>query len=200
MICVFCLRITIFCLLTGLLAGCQSPKRCCCQRDTGGAPSQVGKSVLEVKTGWQSDDGTTCKLADFHGHPLVISMFFSSCEGVCLITKNDMQAVEASLPSAVREAAVFVLVTLDPDHDTPTVLHQYRVEHGLSTTRWRLLRGSPADTAALATLLGIGYGRDTSGRFKHSSEINVLDGAGNIVFAQAVQAVVAASKSSDCSL
>jgi protein SCO1/2 len=92
-----------------------------------------------------------------------------------------MQAVEASLPPAVRNRTVFVLVTLAPDRDTAAVLKQYRIEQGLSGQRWRLLRGSPAATAALAAQLGIGYGRDSSGRFKHSSEITVLDAAGNIV-------------------
>jgi len=55
------------------------------------------------------------------------------------------------------------------------------MEQGLSGQRWRLLRGSPAATAALAAQLGIGYGRDSSGRFKHSSEITVLDEAGKII-------------------
>jgi protein SCO1/2 len=84
----------------------------------------------------------------------------------------------------VRERTVFVLVTLAPDRDTPQVLNAYRAEQGLASKRWRLLRGTPQATAELAAQLGIGYGRDASGRFKHSSEITVLDATGKIVLRQ----------------
>lgn len=111
-------------------------------------------------------------------------MFFADCEGVCVITKNDMKAIEASLPAAARVQTIFVLVTLAPDRDTPMVLKEYRTEQGLSEKNWRLLRGSTAATAQLAAQLQVGYGRDRSGLFRHSSEITVLDKMGKIILQQ----------------
>jgi protein SCO1/2 len=184
---VFCLRIILFCVLAGILTGCTAPKKsCCCQMTAAPAVTDhlTGKSILEPDSIWHGDDGKDFRLAELRGHPVVISMFYASCEGVCIITKDDMKAVEASLPAAVRERTEFVLVTLAPDLDTPAVLQAYRVEQGLSANRWRLLCGSPAATAQLARRLGIGYGRDASGIFRHSSEITVLDESGKIVLRQ----------------
>jgi len=168
-----------------MLTGCRtSPPACCAQRGEAAPAVSSVQSLVDSAQTWQSDDGSTCRLSDLAGRPVVISMFFCSCQGICLITKDDMKAIEASLPSAVREHTTFVLVTLDPEHDTLGVLREYREEYGLSTRRWKLLRGSAAATSALAAQLGIGYGRDDSGRFKHASRISVLDSTGHIVFAQ----------------
>lgn len=140
--------------------------------------------VLELPGEWQDDSGKNFKLAELRGRPVLISMFYASCEGVCVVTRNDMKAVEASLPPDVRERTTFVLVTLAPERDGPAQLKQYRADFGLPKSRWRLLRGSAEDTAALAARLGIGFGRDTAGLFRHSSELTVLDAAGNIVLQQ----------------
>lgn len=178
-------RIFLPCMLAVFLTGCQSAKkssvRACCQIALAPAPAATGKTFLESDSVWQDDHGKNFRFAELRGQPAVIAMFFASCEGVCVITRNDMQAVEASLPAPLRERTVFILVTLAPDRDTAAVLNQYRIENGLSEKRWRLLRGSAAATAAVAAQLDVGYGRDASGLFRHSSEITVLDDMGKIV-------------------
>jgi protein SCO1/2 len=142
------------------------------------------QSIYDLDAQWQDENGRDFKLAELRGQPAVISMFFATCQGVCVITKNDMKTVEASLPAGVRKHTAFVLVTLDPEHDSAADLKDYFDTQGLATSRWRLLRGSPADTARLAKLLGIGYGLDSSHLFRHSSEIIVLDKTGEIISSQ----------------
>lgn len=133
---------------------------------------------------WQNDEGKNFQLSQLRGRPVIISMFYASCEGVCIVTKNDMKAVEASLPADARERTTFVLVTLAPDLDTPLALKEYRQQYGLSGKRWTLLRGSAKATAELAARLNIGYGRDRSGLFRHASELVVLDSTGKILLQQ----------------
>jgi protein SCO1/2 len=157
---------------------------------------------------WQDDSGKEFSLASLQGKPVVISMFYASCEGICLMTRDDMKAVEASLPAAARERTAFVLVTLAPALDSAAVLRQYRADNGLSEKNWILLRGSPADTADLAARLGIGFGRNSAGLFRHSSEITVLDESGRMTLrqngvhadlTQTVAAVVAGARPADWS-
>jgi protein SCO1/2 len=183
---VFYFRCLIVCALAGNLTSCRSPDKSCCHRVLADEPQVVttGKFILDSDSVWQDDGGNDFRLSQLRGHPVVISMFFASCEGVCVITKNDLKAVETSLPPAVRARTLFVLVTLAPERDTPAVLKQYRVEQGLSGKRWRLLRGPVGATAALAVQLGVGYGLDSNGRFKHSSEITVLDATGRVLLQQ----------------
>lgn len=161
--------------------------RPCCQRvmaDSATIPPVADPPVLALPGDWQDDAGKTLPLSELRGQTVLISMFYASCEGVCVITKNDMKAVEASLTPAAREQTVFVLVTLAPELDTPAVLQTYRRAEGLAAGRWRLLRGSAKSTAALAARLGVGYGRDHSGLFRHASELTVLGPAGNILMQQ----------------
>lgn len=176
-------------LIAASFLGCAAPAqhvRACCQPAAMAMPmaddtaTATTNSIFDHAATWQTDDGKDFQLADLRGHPVAISMIYASCEGVCVITRDDLQAVDASLPAATRAQTEFVLVTLDPEHDSPNDLKAYRAVNGLSAARWHLLRGSPADTAWLARALGIAYGRDTAGLFRHDSKLVVLDKSGNI--------------------
>jgi protein SCO1 len=171
------------------LAGCATEKKCCCCCGGGGEPknsaarSSVGQP-LGLAQDFQDDNGNNFSLASLRGRPVVISMFYASCQGICLVTRDDMKAVEASLPAAVRGRTAFVLVTLAPEIDSPTALKQYRADNGLSEKNWILLRGSANATAELATQLGIAYWRDGARLFRHTSELTVLDENGKTVLQQ----------------
>ena len=180
---------SLFCImaLAAMLAGCTTPEhRGCCQ--PGGQTGKRAASniidtnlTVDLRASWQDDEGQAFQLASLHGQPVVISMFYATCEGICVITKNDMKQIEASLPAEVRRRTAYVLVTLDPANDTMGVLKNYRFNQGLAPQHWRLLRGSLGDTARLAAALGIGFGRDGAGLIRHSSQLVVLDGNGQIV-------------------
>jgi protein SCO1 len=163
-----------------LLNGCVAPRH----GHNCAAPipdADSGGSICDITAQWETDTGKKIKLSDLNGRVRVISMFYSTCQGVCIITKDDMQALEASLSPETRGRIGFVLATLDPSRDTAQVLRAYRRAEGLSSARWTLLRGDDAATSKLAGLLGIGAGRDASGRFVHSSELIVLDESGRII-------------------
>ena len=147
-------------------------------------PGVATNSLYDLNAVWQDDAGRSFQLSELRGHPVVISMFFATCAGICVLTKDDLKTVEASLSSADRERTFFVLVTLEPERDTATALKDYRQAQNMASGRWRLLRGSPADTARLAAQLGVLYGRDHSGLFRHSSQLVVLDTEGKIVSCQ----------------
>jgi len=180
--------ISITIAILGLLSGCAAPQApkpvpgACSQSGVAEiTESDSGGSIRDIDVLWETDTGKKIKLCDLNGRVRVISMFYSTCQGVCLITKQDMQALEASLSPTARERVGFVLVTLDFSRDTAQALRAYRREEGLSPARWTLLRGDEAATSKLAGLLGIASGRDASGRFVHSSELIVLDESGRII-------------------
>ena len=177
------------------LNGCATGKKSCCGSCCAGpagpaaseavcAPPSTNESPWALPGEWEDETGGHLNLAELKGQTVLISMFYASCEGICVITRNDMLAVEAALSPAAREHTTFVLVTLAPELDTPAVLTAYRTENGLAAGHWRLLRGSPAATAALAARLGVRYGKDPSGLFRHASQLTVVGAAGNILWQQ----------------
>jgi protein SCO1/2 len=138
-------------------------------------------AINEIEDLWETDTGKKITLGELNGKVRVISMFYASCQGVCVITKQAMQAIEASLSSTSRGRVGFVLVTLDSGRDSVHALRSYRRDEGLSPARWTLLRGSDGATSKLARFLGVASGRDNSGRFIHGSQLVVLDESGRII-------------------
>jgi protein SCO1/2 len=78
----------------------------------------------------------------------------------------------------------FLLVSFDPEHDTPEVLRAYRAARDLPDGQWTLLRGSPEDVRELALILGVHYRQRGRSQFSHSSVITILDSKGEISFQQ----------------
>ena len=176
--------------LAVLLTGCVSPRAeknspCCRGSAAAALPGEATTgSVYELGTRWEDDAGRKLSLSELRGRPVVISMFYAACQGVCVVTRDDLRAIEASLPAALRSEVRFVLVTLDARHDTVSALRAYRSQEELPHERWRLLRGDADSTTKLARLLGIGFGRDALGRFVHASRIVILDASGKIIHRQ----------------
>ena len=143
--------------------------------------STVG-SFSELGSHWQDDHGSWHPLSEFKGKVEIVSMFFCSCQGICVLTLENMKKIEASLSPKMRANVHFVMITLDPDRDGMKQLHAYRSQESLPESRWTLLRGrNMADTREMAQFLGVGYGRDNSGRFVHSSTIVALDIQGRVL-------------------
>ena len=170
----YLLCVTLLAVLTASLAGCAA------QRPID-ARAAAPASPYELNATWCTDTGAKLHLADLRGKPRVMAMFFANCQGVCLLTVDQMKGVEASLPSDIRAKVGFVLVTLDPGRDTADKLAAYRRENNLPAETWTILRGDDQATAALANDLGITFARQSSRGFVHSSGIIVLDADGHVV-------------------
>lgn len=143
------------------------------------------KSVYSLDSTWTADVGKEVKLSALRGRPQVMALFFTSCEHSCPFIVKDMKAIEAALPAHAREKVDFLLVSIDPERDTPAALRAYREKYGLSIRHWSLLRGNPGDVKKLADWMGFRYYPGSNLQYAHSLLITILNPAGEIVFQQA---------------
>ncbi len=139
------------------------------------------KSIYQIDATWTTDAGQPFKLSGLSGRPQLVAMFFTSCQGACPITVTDMKRIEAALPEALRGRVGFTLVSFDPERDTVSALHAYRLRRGLDPAQWTMLRGEPADVAELAARLGMKWRPGARGQFSHSNIITLLNPTGEIV-------------------
>jgi protein SCO1/2 len=139
----------------------------------------TARSLYQLDAKWTNDAGRSVQLASFRGRPVVMAMFFASCEYACPIIVSEMKRLRDTLPTAVREQTQFVLVTFDSARDTPPALEAYRERMALDGA-WTLLHGAEVDVQELAMLLGVKYRWDASGQFSHSNLITVLNPEGEI--------------------
>lgn len=142
------------------------------------------KSLYTLNADWTADVGKVVKLSALRGRPQVVSLFFTNCAHSCPLIVKDMKAIEQALPANVRDQVDFLLVSIDPARDTPEALRAFREKHGLSMTRWSLLRGKPEDVQKLADRIGFRYYPGSTLQYAHSLLISVVDQSGEIVFQQ----------------
>jgi protein SCO1/2 len=109
-------------------------------------------------------------------------MFFASCNYACPILVYDMKKIESKLSPEELKDYQFVLVTIDPDKDTPEALNEFAKKFNLDLNRWSLLTGDKDDILELAAVLGFKFKKEADGQFSHSNLINILNEKGEVVF------------------
>jgi protein SCO1/2 len=147
--------------LPGRLAASQAGRRAClvviaaaalgatsaCQRP---APSFKGIDITGAEYGRSFSlpdaDGVTRTLADFKGKLVLVFFGFTQCPDVCPTTLSRAVEVRKLLGPDADKVQV-VLITVDPERDTPEVLRDYVKAFDPSFVA---LRGDAASTAATA--------------------------------------------------
>ena len=142
-------------------------------------------SLYQLESSWSTDNTARIRLRELGGRYLIVAMIFTRCPGVCPTLVRELQALQKSLPQKVSEKTGFLLVTIDPEFDTPAVLREYRQKMGLAADKWTLLRGEPNDLRELAATLGFDYQPNGPGGFAHSRLVTVLDPGGEVIHQQA---------------
>lgn len=137
-------------------------------------------SLYGVPSAWQTDAGAPAALADLRGRPVLVAMVYAQCGTACPFLVRDMKRIgEAAEVDGLR----YVLVSLDPDRDSPEQLRAFRASHDLGD-EWTLLRGEADDVQTLAALLSVRYRMDADSTIAHTNRITLLDADGVIVTRQ----------------
>lgn len=143
----------------------------------------TGRSIYQLDSSWVEDNGRALHLRALEGKMQLLALIYTTCEGSCPVTVKSMQMFSMNLPDDIQGRLRFLLVTVDPAHDTLATLRAYRHDMKLDR-RWKLLRGSAHDVRELAAVLGFNYEQIESGQFAHSNLVTVLDERGEIVHQQ----------------
>jgi protein SCO1 len=124
--------------------------------------------------------GTPLALGSLRGRPVLVTMFYSSCTSICPMLLGQLKQLEALLAPATRDKTHVLLISLDPQRDTPAKLLELAKRHGVDAKRWHFTRTSEASMRKLAALLGIRYRRLPDGEIGHSPLIALLDREGSV--------------------
>lgn len=150
----------------------------CCPVVPPAAPLS-SRSLYQLDAKWTDDAGGTVSLASLRGQPVILAMFFASCEYACPVLVSDIQRLRTQLPPADAARTRVVLVTFDTERDTPAALRAFRERSGLDAN-WTLLRGEDTAVQELAMLLGVKFRREARGQFAHSNLFTLLNADGEI--------------------
>ncbi len=147
----------------------------------GASGAEPAADVLALPTTWRAEDGSPATLADFRGRWYVLSFVYTSCPGTCPRTTATLKRLDAALARAGTPLDT-VVVSLDPDHDTPAAVRAYRARHQLlGARRWHLLVGAEDQLRTLTMLLDFHYARnEASGAIAHDNVVYLVGPDGTV--------------------
>lgn len=145
------------------------------------SPSAWGEGSLHALEVTVTDaTGKALLISSWKGHPVLLSMFYTSCPAACPLLIRDLQAVENELSVAQRENLRVLLISMDPGNDTPEALSGVSTTHHLDLARWTVGTVPQDAVRTVAAALGVRYRPLPEGGFAHTSVITLMDREGRI--------------------
>jgi protein SCO1/2 len=142
-------------------------------------PDVPGDSIYQVRAALVDQDGRALELDSMRGTPVLVSMFYTSCQMVCPMIFETIHATLAAMPAADRKAVRVLMVSFDPARDSVEVLKKTALQRNCDA-QWTLARCDEPTARKVAAVLGIQYRRLADGEFNHSTIVTLLDREGRI--------------------
>ena len=139
-------------------------------------------SIYHLPATWQTQEGKDVELSEFNGNVLVIVMVYTSCKMACPVLIGEMKNIEATVRKRFKEGVKYILVSIDPERDTPERLKSISEEYDMTGSQWVFLRGSKETTREFANLLAVRYTEISPRDFSHSNIISVFNKKGKLVY------------------
>lgn len=137
-------------------------------------------SIYQLSVPLTDQNGRSFRMEERRGRPMLMGMFFTSCQFVCPMLIDALRATEAKLPLGERQRLKVLLVSFDPAHDSVEVLKRTADARGLDSPQWTLARSDEATVRKLAAVLGIQYRALANGDFNHTTALILIDSEGRI--------------------
>lgn len=90
---------------------------------------------------------------DFQGKPVIIGFIYTHCPDICSFITANIHKTWQDLEET--EEAHFLLITFDPERDTPDVLASYAEAFDMNHPPFQFLTGSPDTIDSLMERLGV---------------------------------------------
>ncbi len=139
-------------------------------------------SIFWLESTWINQEGKKMKLKEFSGAPSIVSMVFLSCSYSCPLTVQDMREMELHLKKENVRDYHMVLISIDPEHDSPSAMKKFMKGRHLESGRWTILTSESENIREMAALLGFSYKKDGAMQFAHSMLTWVFDKNGELRF------------------
>jgi protein SCO1/2 len=139
-----------------------------------------GTSLYRITAPLVDQQGRPFTLAARRGHPVLVSMFYNSCQFVCPMLIDTMRITEASLSAQERARLSTLLITFDPARDDVNRLAAVAAQRRLDPANWTLARTDPASVRKIAAALDIQYRQLSDGEYNHTTVLVLLDRDGNV--------------------
>jgi protein SCO1/2 len=185
----------IVCLASLIIVSCHnsekteniSEKKECCKKETNTnveISNEISdESLFNLTSDWKTQENNIVKFQSFQGKVIIAAMVFTHCEGACPRIVADIQRIEKSFTPEELKSIQFLLISMDPERDTPERCKEFAKEYHLNTN-WTLISSSEDATIEMANVLNVKVKKLSNGGFDHSNTIHVINQKGLITYQQ----------------
>jgi protein SCO1 len=141
-------------------------------------------SLFHLESEWLDQTGSRRTLRSLEGRVQLVSMVYTNCAHACPRILGDMKRIERELVADGVNDFGFVLVSIDPERDSPERMARFAADLSLDPERWTLLSAPDQTVLELAAVLGVRYARESATDFGHTNLIAVLTPGGEVAHRQ----------------
>ena len=144
-------------------------------------------SIYNLPEVWTTQNGDDIALKELKGNVLVVVMIYTSCKTACPILIKDMREIRKQVDTQISKTAKgvkYLLVSIDPETDTPEHLKAFAKENNMDDDQWLFLRSNEEQTREFAAVLAVNYKQISPVDFSHSNIISVFNKKGELVSQQ----------------
>ncbi len=122
------------------------------------AAASLGRNVYEVPVKWTDETGRSeLALSEYKGNRLILSLAYRNCKKICpMMTFKKMRDIQTELQKR-GESAEFVIVSLDPENDTPAILAEFKKKFPGANEHWHFLTAPEETVKKFATHMNYQY-------------------------------------------
>ncbi|MGB0807032.1 MAG: SCO family protein [Salibacteraceae bacterium] len=138
------------------------------------------ESIFNLTSKWTTQNNQEIEIKALKGKVLVVVMIYTSCKAACPRLVADMRNIQKEI--GYNDEVNYVMVSIDPETDTPERLKEFAIENEMDNEQWTFLNGSIDDVRELANVLAVKYKAISPIDFSHSNIISVFNQGGEIQY------------------
>lgn len=138
-------------------------------------------SIFNLTSNWRNQNNDSLQLKNLQGKTLVVVMIYTTCKSACPILVSKMKSIEAKIDRKEINKVSLVLVSIDPETDTPEKLKEFAKTNKMDEPQWVFLTSNEYATQEFANVLSMKYKKISPIDFSHSNIISVFKPNGELV-------------------
>ena len=146
-------------------------------------PAPTDREELALDFNFTDQDGKPFNLKTIKGKPTVATFIFTRCANpqMCPLQAMKMAELQKQAEKAgVSDRVNLLLITFDPEYDTPDRLKEFAERNGVKFTNARALRPDPREFQNFRFEFRFRMGYSDKGEINHKTDLFVLDHEGRL--------------------
>src|ERR1044071_9700400 len=140
--------------------------------------SEIGRRLVQKPVSdfvLTDQSGKPFHLSEQRGKVIAITFIYTRCPDVCPLLSAKFASMIRSLSDAKASNYLFVSITTDPEHDTPTNLAAYGKLFGAENSRWVFLTGARQQLANVWKNFGVTVTKLPGDQIQHTELTTLID-------------------------